>query len=62
MGLLGEFLLVLNLCFAPSKDTDATLDILKQLTRSSRFGLAVNFLSKSEKAAVSELKYEYSCI
>ena len=54
MGLLGEFLQVLNSGFAENReDTDAVLDILQQLSRSSRFGLAVNFLSRDEKKAVS---------
>lgn len=52
MGLLGEFLEVLNLCFV-NEHTDAILGILKDLSKSSRFGLAMNFLGRSEKKAVS---------
>lgn len=64
MGLLGEFLEVLNQCYpqaedtgkdaeAASKDTEAVMEVLTELSRSSRFGLAVTFLGSSEKRAVS---------
>lgn len=52
MGLLGEFLTVLNLCFT-TEDSDAVIKILRQLSACSRFKLALGFLKKDQKKAVS---------
>ena len=52
MGLLGEFITVLNLCFNQTGDGDVIMDILKRLAMCSRFKLALGFLSKDEKRAV----------
>lgn len=52
MGLLGEFLEVLNLQFVDD-NSDVIMDTLKELSRSSRFSLALSFLGKGEKKAVS---------
>ena len=54
MGLLGEFLEVLNQCFSQTEDdSEAVVELLTELSRSSRFGLAMTFLGSSEKKAVS---------
>lgn len=54
MGLLGEFLTVLNHCFTQAEDSDAVMEILKQLSMCSRFKLALGFLGKEEKKAVRD--------
>ena len=59
MGLLGEFLRVLNSCFAQPEDSDVIMEILKELSACSRFNLSLGFLGKSEKEAVSEF---YLCL
>ena len=56
MGLLGEILEVLNLCLEEeARDYTAVLEILMELSKSSRFSLALNFLGRAEKKAVSLL-------
>jgi hypothetical protein len=55
MGLLGEFLTVLNLGLTQAGDFDIVVDILKQLGECSRFSLALGFLSKDEKKAVRDM-------
>lgn len=53
MGLLGEFLVVLNLCFAQlEEDSDAIMEILKAFPSCPRFALALRFLGKDERTAV----------
>lgn len=56
MGLLGEFLTVLNFCLTQTEDSDVVMDTLKQLGMCSRFKLALGFLAKDEKKAVRKLK------
>lgn len=55
MGLLGEILEVFNRCFDETEDSSRVVEILTELTKSSRFSLALNFLGKDEKRAVSLL-------
>lgn len=55
MGLLGEFLVILNLCFVKTEDRDPIMEILRELSRSSRFSLALGFLGKDERKAVRVL-------
>ncbi len=52
MELLGEMLQVLRDGYT-ANDTEHVLCILSQLSKSSRFGLSVTFLSVTEKKAVS---------
>ncbi len=52
MGLLGEILEVFNICLDESGDCNAVLEILMELSKSSRFRLALSFLGKDEKRAV----------
>ena len=53
MGLLGEILEVFNLGLDESRDCSVVLEILTALSKSTRFSLALNFLGKDEKRAVS---------
>lgn len=55
MGLLGEFLVILNLSFVKTEDRDPIMEILRELSRSSRFSLALSFLGKDERKAVRVL-------
>ena len=52
MGLLGELVEVLNLCFT-AEHGDIILDILRNLSRSSRFNISLSFLGKTGGKAVS---------
>lgn len=63
MGLLGEFLLVLNQHFVDG-DRDGVLEILGELSKSSRFNLSLTFLGMAEKKAVRILGtlYHLPCI
>ncbi len=51
MGVLGEMLEVLNLCYLDT-DRDSVIQILEELSKSSRFKLSLRFLGKSEREAV----------
>ena len=55
MGLLGEIVEVFNLCMdtTATRDCSAIIEILTSLSKSLRFSLALNFLGKDEKKAVS---------
>ncbi|XP_064404295.1 coiled-coil domain-containing protein 103-like isoform X1 [Halichondria panicea] len=59
MELLGEMLQVLRDGYT-ANDTEHVLCILSQLSKSSRFGLSVTFLSVTEKKAVTELFQQLS--
>ena len=52
MGLLGEFLVVLDDAFQ-DRDIDKAVSILDHLSKTSRFNLSIKFLSQKERCAVS---------
>ena len=54
MGHLGEFLVTLHNCL-DEKDTNKIVDILQQLSRTSRFNLSLKFLGEEEKVVASKL-------
>ncbi|RMX60372.1 hypothetical protein pdam_00021320 [Pocillopora damicornis] len=54
MGLLGEFLLILNNCLN-EKDSSDIFNILTGLSKTNRFDLSLKFLGKEEKNAASSL-------
>lgn len=54
MGHLGEFLVTLHNCL-DEKDTNKIVDILQQLSRTSRFDLSLKFLAEEEKVVASKL-------
>lgn len=54
MGLLGEFLLILNNCLN-EKDSSDIFNILTGLSKTNRFDLSLKFLGKEEKNAAFSL-------
>ena len=54
MGLLGEFLLILNNCLN-EKDSSDIFNILIGLSKTNRFDLSLKFLREEEKNAASSL-------
>ena len=54
MGHLGEFLVILHNCL-DEKDANKIVDILQQLSRTSRFDLSLKFLGEEEKVVASKL-------
>ena len=54
MGVLGELLVTLNQCWR-EEDAHRIYSILSCLPKTSRFNLAVEFLTRTEKKEVSPL-------
>ena len=54
MGFLGEFLFILHNCLE-DKDAMEVFNILKQLSKTSRFDLSLKFLGEEERNVTSKL-------
>jgi hypothetical protein len=54
MGLLGEFMEVLQQCFQ-KQDYDIILDVLWHLSTTKRFNLSLEFLSSKERGFIQDI-------